>query len=259
MGYINLAAEDKIGILTINRTEAMNALNSDVIQELVFKLEEVQNSDIRCLIITGEGEKAFVAGADIAEMKDLSSREAEVFSEKGNELMNIIEALPVPVIAAVNGYALGGGCELALACDIRIAAANAVFGLPEVSLGILPGYGGIQRLVRAIGLARAKELIFTTNRLCASEALNLGLVNAVVEHAELIQHCRTIAQKIVGNAPASIKFAKQVANQSAHVQATHGMEISAFGECFNTEDQYEAMAAFLEKRKPKPFTGKGKG
>jgi len=163
--------------------------------------------------------------------------------------------LPIPVIAAVNGYAFGGGCELALACDIRIAADHAVLSLPEVTLGILPGYGGVQRLVRTVGLAKAKELAFTANRIKAKEAYELGLVNQVVSQKDLIETCKVTAAKIAANAPAGIKAVKQIANISAGVEQTYNLEVQAFADCFKTEDQYQAMTAFLEKRTPEPFTG----
>lgn len=258
MEYVTYHQEEYIGLLTIQRPKALNALNSQVVAELSTILEEIAGSYIRCLIITGAGEKSFVAGADIAEMKDLSPEEAAVFSQAGNQMMDRIEGLPIPVIAAVNGYALGGGCELALACDIRIAATNAVFALPEASLGIIPGYGGVQRLTRVIGLAKAKELAFITKRINAEEALALGLVNQVVSQTELRNTCMELARKITVNAPVSIQMIKQVANESVEVSRTNGLEVAAFAACFKTEDQYQAMAAFLEKRAPEPFSGKEK-
>lgn len=259
MEYITYDCEENFGLLTIQRPKALNALNSQVVSELSETLKTIAGSDIRCLIITGAGEKSFVAGADIAEMKDLSPAEAAAFSQAGNQMMDQVEELPMPVIAAVNGYALGGGCELALACDIRIAATNAVFSLPEASLGIMPGYGGVQRLVRTIGLAKAKELAFTTNRIKAEEALSLGLVSQVVSQEDLLTACREMAGKIAANAPVSVRMIKQVANQSAAVVKTHGLEVAAFAECFKTEDQYQAMTAFVEKRAAEPFNGKMKG
>lgn len=256
MDYITYHCEDHIGVLTINRPKALNALNSQVVAELSEILDTIADSDIRCLVLTGAGEKSFVAGADIAEMKHFSPEEAMAFSQAGNEMMNKMEALSLPVIAAVNGYALGGGCELALTCDIRIASINAQFALPEVSLGIIPGYGGIQRLVRTVGLAKAKELVFTTNRIKAEEAKTMGLVNRVVELEDLLPTCMEMAKKIAVNAPFSIASAKQIANQSVKLSQTHGLEVEAFAQCFNTEDQYQAMAAFVEKKPAEPFTGK---
>jgi len=256
MDYITYQCEDQIGVLTINRPKALNALNSEVIKELLEILETIAGSGIRCLVLTGAGEKSFVAGADIAEMKDLSPEEAISFSQAGNEMMDQVESLSMPVIAAVNGYALGGGCELALACDIRIAGANAQFALPEASLGIIPGYGGIQRLVRTVGLAKAKELVFTTNRIKAEEAKAVGLVNQVVKPEDLIPTCMELAKKIAVNAPFSVASVKQIANRSVKVSETHGLEMQAFADCFRLSDQYQAMAAFVLKKPAQPFTGK---
>lgn len=245
------------GILTINRKEAMNALNSQVIAELGEVLEAIPKTDIRCLILTGTGGKAFAAGADITEMAMLSVQEAGDFSHAGNSVMEKLETLPVPVIAAVGGYALGGGCELALACDIRIASEQAVFGFPETSLGIIPGYGGIQRLVRTIGLSRAKEMVFTCNRVSAEEALRMGLVNKVVPCDRLMEEALLMADKIAGNAPLGIGASKRVANRTAGctLKEAGRFEIVEFASCFGTRDQRMAMAAFAEKRKPKPFLG----
>lgn len=256
MDYITYQCEEQIGILTINRPKALNALNCQVVQELSDTLGTIAASGIRCLIITGAGEKSFVAGADIAEMKDLSPEAAMAFSQAGNQMMDQVEALPMPVIAAVNGYALGGGCELALACDIRIAGANAQFALPEVSLGIIPGYGGIQRLVRTVGLAKAKELAFTTNRIKAEAAQAAGLVNQVVELPDLMPTCMAMAKKIAANAPFSVASVKQIANRSVKLSETHGLEIQAFADCFKLTDQYQAMTAFVEKKPSPTFTGK---
>lgn len=214
MQYLDYKEDNNIAILTINRPKALNALNSQVIAELTDLLKKVQDSDIRALIITGAGEKAFVAGADIAEMKDLAPAEAKQFSEEGNLVMELIEQLPMPVIAAVNGFALGGGCEIALSCDIRICSENAVFGFPEVGLGILPGYGGVQRLSRTVGLGIAKELAFSTRQIKAQEALSIGLVNQVVPSEELMEKAEKLATKIAKNAPFGVRAVKKVANES---------------------------------------------
>lgn len=257
MEYVLYEKQDQIGILTLNRPKALNALNSAVVAELTGLLDEIAASDIRCLIVTGAGEKAFVAGADIAEMKDFGQSEAEKFSAEGNVVMEKLESLPMPTIAAVNGFALGGGCELALSCDIRIASENAVFGLPEVSLGIPPGYGGIQRLVRIVGVAKAKEMLFTTNKIKAAKALSLGLVNAVSPPEELMDTCKAMAEKIASMAPLAIRAVKNVANASIGLtleDATR-LEVRDFGRCFGTHDQKTAMTAFVEKTKPEPFTG----
>lgn len=260
MQYLKYEVQNEIGLLTINRPEALNALNSQVITELSNQIQELSTSSLRCLIITGAGPKAFVAGADIAEMKDLTAQQAQEFSEAGNQVMKQIESLPMPVIAAVNGYALGGGCELALSCDIRICGENAIFGLPEVGLGILPGYGGVQRLVRTVGLARGKEIAFTTRNVKAEEALTIGLVNQVVPADDLMDTVMKIAGKIAANAPFGVKAVKEVANGSIglSIENSHCLESELFGKCFLTEDQEEGMSAFLEKRKHAPYSGKNK-
>ncbi|MDL2323665.1 enoyl-CoA hydratase/isomerase family protein [Ruminococcaceae bacterium OttesenSCG-928-A16] len=258
MQYLEYTVENAVGTLTINRPQALNALNSEMVAELTTLLKEIAGSNLRCLILTGAGEKAFVAGADIGEMKDFNPSEAEAFSAEGNLVMELLEGLPMPVIAAVNGFALGGGCELALSCDIRICADNAVFALPEVGLGILPGYGGVQRLVRTVGLARAKELAYTTRKVKAEEALAIGLANQVVPAASLMEKALEMAQKIAANAPFGVRAVKQVADASVGLplnKATR-LETKVFGQCFATQDQKEGMAAFLEKRKPAPYTGK---
>lgn len=250
--------DNQIGILTINRPEALNALNSELVSELSRALTAVETMDLRCLIVTGAGDRAFVAGADVSEMKDLTPEAAKKFSREGNRLMEQLVHLPVPVIAALNGYALGGGLELALACDIRVASERAVCAFPEAGLGILPGYGGIQRLSRLIGIARAKELLFTANRIRAREALNIGLVNAVVPHESLMVTCRKMAEQIAENAPAAVRSIKRIANASEGITEKEavGMETGYFAQCFETEDQKNAMRAFVEKRQPSPFTGK---
>ncbi|MHC5247056.1 enoyl-CoA hydratase/isomerase family protein [Enterococcus sp. HY326] len=261
MEFVTYEEQNQIGLLTYNRPKAMNALNSQVVAEASSLLEKIAESDIRCLVITGAGEKAFVAGADIAEMKDLPSKEAQVFSETGNRMMELIENLPMPVIAAVNGFALGGGCEIALSCDIRISSDRGVFGLPEVGLGIMPGYGGVQRLVRTVGAAKAKEMAFTTRNVKAEEALAIGLVNQVVPAEELMDSVMKMAQRIAGNAPFGVRAVKEVANKTIGLSVEDGYRIESelFGQCFSTEDQAEGMAAFLEKRKHEPYTGKSKG
>ncbi|MCL2408924.1 MAG: enoyl-CoA hydratase-related protein [Oscillospiraceae bacterium] len=258
MGLLLYEEIGHVGILTVNRPEALNALNSAVIDELSAKIDAIALSKIRCLIVTGSGERSFVAGADISEMKDMTREEAENFSAAGNAAMEKIERLPMPVIAAVNGFALGGGLELALACDIIISSENAVFGLPEVGLGIPPGYGGVQRLARIIGIAKAKELAFTTDRIKAPEALALGLVSAVYPIEELMDAAMRMAEKISANSPMGVWAAKVVANSSVGMPLTKaaGLETPLFGECFGTTDQKQAMTAFVEKRKPEPFAGK---
>ena len=258
MSYLHYEQKEYVGMLTIDRPEALNALNSALLIEMGEKLDTLAMSDLRCLIITGGGEKAFVAGADIAEMKDLDVDGGTLFSDSGNTIMEKIERLPFPVIAAVGGFALGGGCEMALSCDLRIASQNAVFSFPEVSLGIIPGYGGIQRAANIIGMAKAKELVFTANRVKADEALQLGLVNAVVPREELMTAAETMALKIASNAPCSVRYAKEVfrKNIGASYEKMCKLERGEFGACFGTQDQKNAMTAFVEKRKPDPFVGK---
>jgi enoyl-CoA hydratase len=255
--YTSYEYKDFIGTLTITRPDALNALNREVLSEISQILEEIASMDLRCLIITGKGEKSFVAGADIAEMLNLGPQEAAEYSGTGNALMNTIDNFPAPVIAAVNGYVLGGGFELALACDIRMASETAVFAFPEVSLGILPGYGGIKRIVSLIGPGKAKELLFTTRRLMAAEALSLGIVNSVHLPAELMTEVLKTAARIAGNAPRAVRNTKKAANNVVGLCDPRFTESEGalFKECFETPDQRNAMSAFLEKRKPAPFTG----
>ena len=188
--YIKYSEEDQISLITISRPKALNALNSQVLDELSQALDAIDTSKISALIITGEGEKSFVAGADISEMSSLSKKEAEEFSKKGNDVFRKIETFEIPVIAAINGYALGGGCELSLSCDIRISSDNAIFGQPEVGLGITPGFGGTQRLSRTVGIGMAKQMIFTGQNIKADEALRIGLINAIYPQNELINEAK---------------------------------------------------------------------
>ena len=258
MNYVNYAEDGNIGFITINREKQLNALNSKVLDELSECLDTIDCDTVRCLIITGAGEKAFVAGADIAEMKDLSKAEGQEFGVKGNKVFRKLETFPTPVIAAVNGFALGGGCELAMSCDIRIAAENAVFGQPEASLGITPGFGGTQRLARIIGVGKAKEIIFSCRNMKADEALSVGLVNAVYKQEELMDNAKKLASKIARNAPIAVRACKKAINDGLQVDIDRAVEIEEklFGSCFETNDQNEAMTAFVEKRKPQPFTNK---
>lgn len=250
-------AEKNIGILTINRQHVMNAIDREAILSLSALLDRIADSNIRCLIITGAGEKSFVAGADVKEMKDMNRAQGENLSRAGNGVMRKLELFQVPVIAAVNGYALGGGLELALACDIRLASENASFAMPEVTFGIIPGYGGIQRLSRIIGQGRAREMVFTASRFNAHDALAWGLVNAVYPLPELMPNALALAEKIASNAPIAIMSAKHIMNESVGLElsAADQLEREAFGNCFGTWDQREAMQAFVEKRKPQPFKG----
>ena len=247
--------EGAVGVVTIDRPKALNALNSTVLDELRQAFEAIDLETVRCVVITGSGEKSFVAGADIGEMSHLTQGEAEAFGKKGNDLFRMIETFPVPVIAAVNGYALGGGCELALCCDIRICSDNAQFGQPEVGLGITPGFGGTQRLARAVGPGRAKEMIYTARSIKADDALRVGLVNAVYPQAELMPAAMKLAGTIAKNAPIAVRACKKAINEGTQVDMDSAIVIEEklFGSCFETEDQREGMQAFLEKRKVEGF------
>ncbi len=247
--------EGAVGVVTIDRPKALNALNSTVLDELRQAFEAIDLETVRCVVITGSGEKSFVAGADIGEMSNLTQGEAEAFGKKGNDLFRMIETFPVPVIAAVNGYALGGGCELALCCDIRICSDNAQFGQPEVGLGITPGFGGTQRLVRAVGPGRAKEMIYTARSIKADDALRVGLVNAVYPQAELMPAAMKLTGTIAKNAPIAVRACKKAINEGTQVDMDSAIVIEEklFGSCFETEDQREGMQAFLEKRKVEGF------
>lgn len=247
-----LKRDCNIGILSINRPDALNALNSKVLDELYDAIETVEKDDsIHVLIITGEG-RAFVAGADISEMKDLNPIEGRNFADKGMKVFRKIELMEKPVIAAVNGFALGGGCELAMCCDIRIASEKAKFGQPEAGLGITPGFAGTQRLSRLVGSGRAKELIFTCDIIGANEAYRIGLVNKVVSPEELMDEALNMAKKIASKAQIAIRYCKIAINRGLETDIETGMAIEKelFGLCFATEDQKEGMDAFLSKRAP---------
>ena len=256
MALIQYAVIGHVGLITINRPEALNALNRAVLQELNEVLDAVDLGTTRCLVITGAGEKAFVAGADVAEMCCMNESEARIFSETGNALFRKIETFPIPIIAAVNGYALGGGNELALSCDIRICSENAVFGQPEADLGITPGFGGTQRLARVIGsTSKAKELLFTCRNIKAEEALQIGLVSAVYPQIDLLAEAIKMADRIAGHAPIAIRNIKKAVNEGLDMPIEDAIqhEVNLFGNCFTTEDQKEGMQAFLQKRKEKAF------
>jgi len=256
VALIQYAVIGQVGLITINRPEALNALNRAVLQELNEVLDAVDLGTTRCLVITGAGEKAFVAGADVAEMCCMNESEARIFSETGNALFRKIETFPVPIIAAVNGYALGGGNELALSCDIRICSENAVFGQPEADLGITPGFGGTQRLARVIGsTSKAKELLFTCRNIKAEEALQIGLVSAVYPQIDLLAEAIKMADRIAGHAPIAIRNIKKAVNEGLDMPIEDAIqhEVNLFGNCFTTEDQKEGMQAFLQKRKEKVF------
>lgn len=258
--YKNLALELSENILTVtlNRSKALNALNIQLIHELKKVLNEAaDNNDIRSILITGSGEKAFAAGADITEIAKLNEVNARSFAENGQEVFASIEDFEKPVVAAVNGYALGGGCELAMACHFRVASSTAIFGQPEVNLGLIPGYGGTQRLTNLIGKGRAMELMMTGNTINAEEALRIGLVNHVVEtHEEMINLSRKLLQKIMTKAPIAISMVIASANAADNPgENGYQTEANAFASCCKTEDFKEGATAFLEKRKPE-FTGK---
>ncbi len=244
--------EKNILVITINRPDKMNAINKDVMQELGEAIAELQsNPEIKSAIITGSGAKAFVAGADISQFTGLSVEEGMQVAQKGHDVFNSIERSTKPVIAAVNGFALGGGCELAMACHFRIASENAKFGQPEVNLGLIPGYGGTQRLVQLIGKGRALEALMTGNMIDANTALQFGLVNHVVPSEELIPKAISILELINSKAPLAIAKCIETAN-AVYDENLDGfkLEVEAFGECFGTEDMKEGATAFLEKRKP---------
>ena len=247
-----------IAILTIAREKALNALNRHTLNEIGWALREADgDARVRAVIVTGAGDKAFVAGADIAEMQDQGAIEARVFAQAGRTVGDILENLGKPVIAAVNGFALGGGCELALACDFIYAAENAKFGQPEVKLGVIPGFGGTQRLPRRVGAARAMEMILTGDIIGAEEALRIGLVNKVVAPDQLMIEARKCAEKIAGKGPVAIAHARRAVRKSQELtlQAGNDLEAQLFALLFATQDQKEGMKAFLAKR-PAKFEGK---
>ena len=259
MTNVLLEKKGNVAVATINRPQALNALNSDVLTDLDELVNVVSaDSDIRALVITGSGAKAFVAGADIGEMSTLTPEEGEAFGKHGNDVFRRIETLPIPTIAAVNGFALGGGCELSMACDIRICADTAVFGQPEVGLGITPGFGGTQRLARLVSPGMAKQLIYTARNIKADEAYRIGLVNAVYPVEELLPQAEKLANTIAANAPIAVRACKKAINEGLQVDmdAAVVIEEKLFGSCFKTADQIEGMGAFLEKRKHEPYQNK---
>jgi len=258
MEFVTYEQEGFIGVVTINRPKALNALNTEVLELLNKVVDAVDLEKTRALILTGAGSKSFVAGADISEMSLLSKAEGENFGKIGNDVFRKIETFPIPVIAAVNGFALGGGCELSLSCDIRICSENALFGQPEVGLGITPGFGGTQRLARVVGIGKAKEMIYTASNIKAEEAYRIGLVNKVCSADELLDEAKKIAKKIVRNAPIAVRASKKAINDGISLDMDNAIVIEEklFGSCFETEDQKNGMKAFLEKRKVEGFTNK---
>lgn len=252
MNNLLLEVENKVAVVTINRPKSLNALNSETLQELKEVFTEIESrKDVKVLILTGSGEKSFVAGADISEMVDATAEEGRAMALLAGEAFGKLENMPQTTIAAVNGFALGGGCEIAMACDIRVASENAKFGQPEVGLGILPGFGGTQRLARLVGKGRAKELIFTCDMIDANEAYRIGLANKVVPLAELLDACKAMAAKIISKGSYAVSLAKSAINTGADTDLASGLKFEAdlFGLSFATADKKEGMTAFLEKRK----------
>jgi enoyl-CoA hydratase len=250
---LRYAKRNQIAFITIARPKVLNALDALTMQELSRAFQSVRDDDdVRVAILTGEGDKAFVAGADINELAPLGAADAHALAERGQAVFSLVESCGKPVIAAVNGFALGGGCELALACTLRIASENARFGQPEVKLGLIPGYGGSQRLPRLVGLGRALEILLTGEMIHAEEAYRIGLVNAVLPQAELLPRAEAIAHKIIANAPLAIRHCIQAVNKGLDMPLAEGLayEAALFGLCASTADKIEGTHAFLEKRTP---------
>ena len=254
MSFVNFEQQGAVAVLTIDRPKALNALNPEVLADLKAAFEGIDQNAVRCVVLTGAGDKSFVAGADIGSMSTMTKAEGEAFGKLGNDIFLTIENFPLPVIAAVNGFALGGGCELAMSCDIRICSDNAMFGQPEVGLGITPGFGGTQRLARLVGMGMAKQLLYTARNIDANEALRIGLVNAVLPQAELLDAALKMAGQIAKNAPIAVRACKKAVNEGMQVSIDKAVEIEEklFGGCFETHDQVEGMACFLSREKPKP-------
>ncbi len=250
MGYVDYEVKGAVGIVTINRPKALNALNSEVLDDLSSVFDSIDLETVRCVVLTGAGDKSFVAGADIGEMSTLTKAEGEAFGKKGNDVFRKIETFPLPVIAAINGFALGGGNELAMSCDFRICSENAVFGQPEVGLGITPGFGGTQRLARLVGAGYAKYMIYTARNIKADEAYRIGLVNQVVPAEELMATAEKLASIIAGNAPIAVRNCKKAVNDGLEVNMDDALvvEEKLFGDCFQSWDQQEGMANFLRKK-----------
>ena len=258
MEFVTYEQDGFVGLVTINRPKALNALNSEVLKEIEAAFDAIDLETTRAVILTGAGEKSFVAGADIGEMSTLTKEEGEAFGKTGNDVFRKIETFPIPVIAAVNGFALGGGCEISMSCDIRLCSENAVFGQPEVGLGITPGFGGTQRLARLVGAGKAKEMIYTAFNIKADEAYRIGLVNAVYPQAELMGAAKKMAARIAKNAPIAVRACKKAINEGLDAEMDQAIVIEekAFGSCFETEDQKAGMEAFLNKTKVDGFKNK---
>jgi enoyl-CoA hydratase len=260
MGFENLLVTkgEGIAVVTINRPQFLNALNRATVEELSHSIEQVEkDDDVKAMIITGAGDKSFVAGGDITYMQNMSPMESREFGLFGQGVLRKLEYLPKPVIAAINGFCLGGGLELAMACDFRVASLKAKFGQPEVNLGVTPGFGGTQRLSRLVGTGMAKQLLFTGDMVDAQEALRIGLVNQVVSAGELLNYVKGIAQRIMSGGQIAVRLCKLAVNEGMQTDIDRSMTIEAdmFGLCFSTWDQKEGMKAFAEKRSPE-FTGK---
>lgn len=251
--FILYEVDGAVATITINRPKALNALNSQVLDELDATLDAIDLNTVRCVILTGAGDKSFVAGADIGEMSTLTKAEGEAFGKKGNDVFRKLEELPIPVIAAVNGFALGGGCEISMSCDIRICSDNAMFGQPEVGLGITPGFGGTQRLARCVSVGMAKQLIYTARNIKADEALRIGLVNAVHPQEELMAAAKKMASTIAANAPIAVRNCKKAINDGLQTNIDDALVIEEklFGDCFETEDQKAGMGNFLAPKDQK--------
>ena len=250
---ILLKKEEGIGFITINRPQYLNALDKTTVEELAEVIElAAADDEIKVIILTGAGDKAFVAGGDIAFMQEMTPVEARGFARFGQAVLRKLESMPKPVIAAINGFCLGGGCELAMACDFSIASTKAKFGQPEVGLGVTPGFGGTQRLPRLIGLGRARQLLYTGDTIDAEEALRIGLVNEVVPDGDLMNYVINIARRIIAKGQMAVRFSKAAINNGTQTDIDRAMtiEVDIFALCFSTEDQKEGMNAFIEKRKP---------
>jgi enoyl-CoA hydratase len=254
---VDVNLRERVAVVTIDRPEALNALNRETLHELRDRLRELAgDASVRVLVVTGAGDRAFVAGADIREMNAMAPEEGRAFGELGQEIGRLLETMPKPTIAAVNGFALGGGCEVALACDIRYASDKAKLGLPEVGLGVIPGWGGTQRLARLVGLGLAKELILTGRLVDAREALERGLVNAVFPPDELFPKALELAESLAAKSPLALAAAKEAVGRSLpDVEPGLEREVELFAQLFGSEDRREGMTAFLEKREPR-FTGR---
>lgn len=248
--FLKITTQGPVQTLTISSPQSLNALNSKILNEMEHFLDNL-DPQVRVLIVTGDGEKSFVAGADIKEMAELNEEQGREFGARGARVFRKIETLPIPVIAAVNGFALGGGCELAMACDVRICSDNARFGQPEVGLGIIPGFSGTVRLARLVGMGMAKELIFSGRNMKSDEALRIGLVNAVYPQSELMERAMELATRMAANAPLAVRYAKQCINDEYDLAAAEAIDYESrmFGRCFATSDQKEGMQAFINKGK----------